>query len=123
MSETGTLVRAKNGQFVRGNHSGGRPKGSKNAITISKLAVEEGFREANADDIQQVLAKVVAQALEGDKYSQKMVWDSAVSKQTLSEDKAAGSKQQITVHTMNVRKDDIEGDFVDITEDKEETLQ
>jgi len=120
---SGTLVRNDKGQFVKGNVSGGRPKGSKNAITISKLMVEEAHREENSEDISKVLKMVVKQALEGDKTSQKMVWDSAVSRQTLAEDKAAGTKQQITVHTMNVKKEElIEGEFnVETTE--EETIQ
>jgi len=119
----GKLVRASNGQFVKGNISGGRPKGSKNAITIAKLTLEEAFRESEAEGIAQVLKKVVKDALAGDKAMMRLVWDSAVSKQALAEDKAAGSKQQITVHTMNIKKEDvIEGEFnVETTE--EETIQ
>ena len=118
------MVRNKKGQFVMGTSGNpdGRPKGSKNAITISKLLVEESHREANAEDIGKVLKMVVQQALDGDKVSQKLVWDSAVSKQNLAEDKTAGNKQQITVHTMNVKKEDIQGEYIDVT-NEEETIQ
>ena len=120
----GDLVRNSKGMFVKGvsGNPDGRPKGSKNAITIHKLMVEEAFRDAEGADIAKVLAMIVKQALSGDKNSQKLVWDAAVSKQTLSEDKQAGTKQQITVHTMNVKGENIiEGEFTDET--NEETIQ
>lgn len=112
--KAGQLVRDKNGRFVKGHEplpGGGRPKGSKNAITLAKLALEEALRDALAPQMAKVASKVVAQALEGDKASQKLVWDSIMSKQAISEDKAAGNKQQITVHTMNVDRGAIEGEF------------
>ena len=95
---------------------GGRPKGSKNKITLAKLALEEALRESLAPDMAKVAAKVVAQALNGDKASQKLVWDSIMSKQAVSEDKQAGSKQKITVHTMNVGRGEVlEGEIVNET--------
>jgi len=119
----GKLVRAKNGQFVKGagGNPSGRPKGSKNAITVQKLLLEEAFRGDLSADMAEVLALVVKQALTGDKVSQKLVWEASVSRQSIGEDKAAGNKQSITVHTMNVRGADIEGEFTDITD--EETIQ
>ena len=117
--------RTKNGQFMVGTSGNpeGRPKGSKNVITVQKLLVEEAFREESGEDIKAVLALVVKQAKKGDKASQKLIWDASMSKQTLAEDKAAGTKQQITVHTMNVKGKDLEGEFTDVTEEIEETLQ
>jgi hypothetical protein len=108
--------RAKNGQFLTGTsgNPAGRPAGSKNVITAQKMIVEEAFRDAKSGDIGKVLALVVKQALEGDKASQKLIWDAAVSKQTLSEDKAVGTKQEIKVHTMNVTRGElIEGEIID----------
>ena len=105
------IVRNKQGQFVIGNQEGGRPKGAKNKITLLKLSLEESFRQAGDEDLEKVLNLILKQALKGDKASQKMIWDSTMSKHTIAEDKAVGNKQQITVHTMNVRKDDIEGDY------------
>ncbi len=121
---SGKLVRNHKGQFVRG-HSGnaeGRPKGSKNVITLQKLVVEEAFRDAESPDIQKVLALIVKQALDGDKPSQRLVWDAAVSKQTLAEDKAVGNRQTIQVKTMNVNREDIQGEY-DIVNEEEETIQ
>jgi len=121
------LQRTATGQFVRGNQEGGRPKGAKNKITLLKLELEESVRSGSADDMQKVLQLIVKQALKGDHGSQKLVWDATMSKQAIAEDKAAGNKQQITVHTMNVRKDDIEGEF-EVVDDSvpippEETIQ
>jgi hypothetical protein len=118
MAENGKLVRTVDGRFVKGQsgNPAGRPKGSKNTITIQKLLVEEAFRAAESDAIAEVLQRIVQQALDGDKASQKLVWEASVSKQALAEDKQGGSKQQITVHTMNVSKDNIiEGEIVDET--------
>ena len=116
----GNLVR-KNGQFVKG-HSGnpkGRPVGSKNAVTAQKLLLEQTFREDTDLDVSLVLKLIVKQALDGDKPSQKLVWDASVSKANHTEDKTAGSKQSITIHRMEVKK---QGDIidVDIEEDKDE---
>ncbi len=119
------MVRNGKGQFIKGSSGNpqGRPQGSKNVITLQKMIVEEQFRDACSADIEKVLAMIVTQALKGDSRSQKLVWDAAVSKQNLSEDKAVGNKQSIVVHTMNVKDGDrvIEGDFIDET--TEETIQ
>ena len=121
--DKGELVRNTKGQFVRGNQEGGRPKGAKNKITLLKLSLEESFRAAKDGDLEKVLGLVLQQALKGDKGSQKLVWDATMSKQAISEDKAVGNKQQITVHTMNVRGEDIEGEFEVIDDTTEETIQ
>lgn len=102
----GELVRAKNGQFVKGGPGGpGRPKGSKNQITLLKASMEEGFREATAAKVARVLEDIVDAALEGDAQARKMVWDAHISKATHQEDKTAGTKQAITVHRMTVNQE------------------
>ena len=75
-----------------------------------------------------VIHLIVMQAMEGDKASQKLVWDANMSKQAISEEKNAGAKQQITVKTMNVTQEQvIEGEFIDETESSDsptkETIQ
>ena len=123
----GVLVRGKNGRFMAGKsgNPAGRPKGSKNVITIQKLMVEEAFRAGSEDDVLEVLKLVVKQAKSGDKVSQKLIWDSNVSKQNIPDEKTTGSKQEIKVHTMNVTKEVIEGDYIDVTEKEtnEDTIQ
>ena len=57
----------------------GRQKGSRNKVTILKLMAEQAVRENNATKILEVCNLIVDQALEGDKASQKLVWQSVVS--------------------------------------------
>ena len=106
-NSAGELVRNSKGQFIAGNTlGGGRPKGSKNKITLFKLQAEEAFRGRNKDAIDAVLDQVLHSALEGDSQARKLVWDSCMSKQSLQEEKTAGTKQSITVHRMEVSKSD-----------------
>lgn len=114
----GELVRTADGQFIQGTSGNpkGRPKGSKNKVTLLKLAAEQAFRDRNRNAIDAVLDQILMAALEGDKAARKLVWDSCMSKANVSEDKAAGGKQQITVHRMNVVKSD-----VDNTTEEEDT--
>ena len=121
-SVAGTLVRGKDGRFTKGEsgNPAGRPKGSKNIVTIQKLMVEEAFRATTSDDMAKVLALIVMQALEGDKASQKLIWDANVSKQTVTEDKNTGAKQEIRVKTMNIQQGaTIEGEIIDETNEED----
>lgn len=104
----GELVRNDEGQFVKGQSGNplGRPKGSKNRVTLLKLAAEEAWREKNRAKLQEVLDMTLEDALQGDKAARKLIFDALVSKANVSEDKAAGQKQQITVHRMEVKQGD-----------------
>ncbi len=119
---SGQLERSPDGTFRKGQsgNPAGRPKGSKNVITLAKLALEESLREALGPQMAEVAAKVVLQALEGDKSSQKLVWDSIMSKQALTEEKNSGTKQEIKVRTMNVNRGAvIEGEIIDDSTNEE----
>lgn len=93
------------GQFpsgVSGNKMG-RPKGSKNKITLMKLMAEEAVREQNSTRMLEVCAMIVDQALEGDKPSQKLIWQSVVSN-GVSEEKGAAEKVKIEISGMEQPK-------------------
>ena len=105
-SKSGALVRNDKGQFIAGNKGGGRPRGSKNKISVYKLATEESFRDRNEDSIDAVLDLILHDALAGDKAARKLIWDSCMSKSSITEDKNTGAKQAITVHRMTVVKSD-----------------
>lgn len=104
----GQLIRNAEGKFVEGysGNNKGRPKGSKNRITVLKMAAEEAWRERNSNRLDLVLDMILDQALDGDKASQKMIFDTIISKANVQEDKAAGHKQTINVHRMEVVKGD-----------------
>ena len=115
----GELVRTADGQFIKGTSGNpvGRPKGSKNRVTLFKLAAEEAFRDRNQLAIDAVLDQILHAALEGDKAARKMVWDACMSKAQVAEDKAAGGKQSITVHRMNVVQGDVDNTEEDISDE------
>lgn len=105
-AKAGKLVRNVEGQYVEGTSGNplGRPKGSKNRITLLKMASEEAWRERNANKLDLVLDMILGDALDGDKASRKMIFDAIISKANVQEDKSAGHKQTITVHKMTVSK-------------------
>lgn len=121
----GELVRTAEGQFIQGSsgNPGGRPKGSKNKVTLLKLSAEEGFRERNQNQIDAVLDEILHAALDGDKAARKMVWDACMSKAQVAEDKAAGGKQSITVHRQVVhvtRESDVDNTSTEIEDETNE---
>jgi len=89
------------GRFLKGisGNPNGRPKGSKNKVTMLKLMVEEAVREDNADKMLQVANLIVNQALEGDKDSQKLVWASIMSKSAADNSVAGKESVQINIST------------------------
>jgi len=121
-STSGELVRTPDGQFIEGisGNPRGRPKGSKNKVTLLKLSAEEAFRERNQSRLDMILDEILIAALDGDKAARKMVWDACISKAQVAEDKTAGGKQSITVHRMEVTQTPAkEGDDVNTRSDED----
>lgn len=87
------IVRDEAGRFPKGRsgNPAGRPKGSKNRVTLMKLMAEEAVRDNHYDNMLAVAKLVIEQALEGDKDSQKLVWQSVMSKGT-ADDKSQGKE-------------------------------
>lgn len=111
----GKLVRNAEGQFIEGvsGNPKGRPKGSKNRITLLKMQTEEAWRERNQNALDAVLDLILQDALDGDKAARKMVFDAVISKANVQEDKSAGNKQEIKVHRMVVNQGDNKEDSKD----------
>jgi hypothetical protein len=74
----------------------GRPKGSKNKITLLKLMAEEAARTRNASRIDYVMDMIISQAARGDATSQKLVWQAVMSQGIPNESKGA-EKLQINI--------------------------
>jgi hypothetical protein len=94
MAKKKVAERTSGGKFPKGVSGNplGRPKGSKNKVTLLKLIAEQAVREDNTEDMLKVARLIVEQALEGDSRSQKLVWDSMMSKGSTDE-KASGSEK------------------------------
>lgn len=97
--KVGDVIERDNGRFVKGvsGNPNGRPKGSRNKITLMKLMAEEAVRENNAEKMLEVANIVIEQAIKGDKDSQKLVWAAIMSKSNLDAEKTAGDKVTITI--------------------------
>ena len=91
-------VTAKDGKAVPVGKMG-RPKGSRNKVTLLKLIAEEAVRDRNATKIMEVCNLIVDQALEGDRTSQKLVWQSVVSN-GIAEERSAVEKVEIKIGSM-----------------------
>lgn len=116
------------GRFLKGvsGNPNGRPKGSKNKVTMLKLMVEEAVREDNADKMLQVANLIVNQALEGDKDSQKLVWASIMSKSAADNTVAGKESVQINISTTDSaskKAEIIEVDDEDIEDGEHEPVQ
>lgn len=81
----------------------GRPKGSKNRVTLLKLVAEESVRERNFDRIQRILDAILTDAENGDKDMRKLVWQSVVSKGS-SDDKTS-AQEKVEIHINGPREE------------------
>ena len=102
MAETADkeLVRSEDGRFLPGKSGNpdGRPKGSKNKITIMKIAAESSVREDNFDKMLEVCSQIIQAALDGDKQARKLVWESMMTKGVSDEAAKSGGKPQINLN-------------------------
>ncbi len=81
----------------------GRPKGSKNKISLLKMVAEQAVLENNFEKMQGVCNKIIDNALKGDKASQKLVWNSMMSNGFI-ESKAASDRVEITINTIPIKE-------------------
>jgi hypothetical protein len=88
------------GQFPAGvsGNPVGRPKGSKNKITLLKQMVEYAARERNVDMAQAVIDDIYKDALDGDTVCRKLVWAAHMSGNSADDTSAAQEKPQIIIN-------------------------
>lgn len=84
-----TEVVKKNG-FVKGEsgNPGGRPKGSKNQITLLRQSLELQLRESAAPDMVGVMRKAIELALDGDRSMIKLLLELHLAKQVNDQENA-----------------------------------
>jgi hypothetical protein len=97
---TTEVVKKTNG-FVKGEsgNPGGRPKGSKNQITLLRQSLELQLREAAAPDIVNVMKKAVELALDGDRTMIKLLLELHMAKQ-VNDNEHAAEKVSIQINTV-----------------------
>lgn len=97
----------KNHLFKKGQSGNptGRPKGTKNEITIQKLLLESDLRKQLGRDIRDVLAVAVKMALAGDQAMIKLLIDKALptSKAHEAED-VQNNKIEVTINGLPSRE-------------------
>lgn len=106
-------------QFKDGmsGNPGGRPKGSKNKITLLRQSLELQLREAAQVDMPAVLKKAVDLALAGDRTMIKLLLELHMSKGPADQERAA-EKVEINITTQPSEKTvlpAIEGVYEDIS--------
>lgn len=77
----------------------GRPKGSKNKITMLKLMTEEVVRSKNLDRMLQVCDEIITEALAGDRDCRKLVWTSIMSKSGTDQNQTTGAMPEIIIRS------------------------
>lgn len=87
---------ARSAAALEANRPQGRPKGSKNKITLLKMVGEQAVRDKNMALMVEVCEKIINQALDGDKSSQKLVWNAMVSN-GVSEEGKTTERVEITI--------------------------
>jgi hypothetical protein len=99
MSEE-TSNRTVEGKFVKGmsGNPSGRPKGSKNQLTLLKQSLEVQLREQAAPELPEVMQKAVELALAGDRTMIKLLLELHMSK-GIAEDREVRDQFSITIGT------------------------
>lgn len=94
---------SKETQFPAGTSGNpvGRPKGSKNKITLLKQILEVQLREAAQDKMPEVLNKAMEMALMGDRTMLKLLLELHMSKGYATEEKAS-EKVEINISTQTI---------------------
>ena len=114
----GELVRDEEGKFVAGKsgNPSGRPRGSKNKITLLRQSLELQLREQAAPDMAGVMDTAVKLALDGDRAMIKLLLEMHMSKS--SPDDAKGAERvAIQINNLAPPKD---AEVIDVTHNEEE---
>jgi len=100
--EVTTTNRNTEGKWLPGKsgNPAGRPKGSKNRITILKMMAEEAVREQHTPQMLDVIKQIIDSAQDGDKEAQRLVWNAIMSRGLTDSDGKGKEKVEIKIGTM-----------------------
>lgn len=92
-------IKRNRGSFVKGvsGNPNGRPKGSKNQVTLAKFALEADLRKQLGYDMSEILAKCIELAKAGDTSMIKLLIDKCISSSRSSDDSDAVDKSRIQI--------------------------
>ena len=93
-------ARTDKGQFVKGisGNPDGRPKGSKNQMTLLRQSLEFSLREQSKDVLPEILQAAMDLALAGDRSMIKLLLELHMTK-SVSDEREATDKVSITIGT------------------------
>lgn len=100
MSDQQAAAKPRNALWVKGQsgNPAGRPKGSRNAITLAKISMESELRAQAGPQMARVLEKAIELALQGDTAMIKLLMDQWMSKsRSGNEDDSPREKIQIVI--------------------------
>ncbi len=93
------------GRFVKGKsgNPAGRPKGSKNKITLMKLALEGDLRVQLQRDAAEILSKAIELAKQGDQAMIKLLVDKMIPTSKSLDDEPTKEKVQVFIGRLDER--------------------
>ncbi len=103
------VEKPKRGRFLKGQsgNPAGRPKGSKNKITLMKLQLEGELRTQLAPHMAEILGTAIEKAKKCDKFYVKLLLDKVLASVKSAEDEDSGQeKVQIFIGRLPDRKDE-----------------
>jgi DNA-directed RNA polymerase specialized sigma subunit len=122
--EDGKNLTARKGTFMKGQsgNPNGRPKGSKNKITLMKLALEGELRVQMKPHMAEILAAAIQKAKDGDPAMIKLLLDKTLPTTRAAEDDApAKERVQVVIQALPERtKPVIEGRIINDEDDSGE---
>lgn len=101
----------KGGKFIKGVSGNplGRPKGSKNKITLMKLALEGELRTQLRHDAQEILQIAIQKAKEGDTAMLKLLIDKMIPTSKAMDDEPVKERVQVFVSQLAGRESEVKG--------------
>lgn len=121
VNEVKGIERTDLGTFEKGvsGNPVGRPKGSKNKITLLKQSMEVALREQAGPHMAPVLDKAIELALEGDRTMIKLLLEQHMSK-GISDDAKGSDKVAIQINAGSAEVKEVKGDTVIDSGDSDE---